>query len=88
MRVGGQDHFYLEGMISLAVPGEDGDVTLYTSTQHPSEVQHMVAHVLGVASNNVTVNMRRMGGASAARRRRATSSPPSPPWPPRNGAAP
>jgi xanthine dehydrogenase large subunit len=62
MRVGGQDHFYLEGMISLAVPGEDGDVTLYTSTQHPSEVQHMVAHVLGVASNNVTVNMRRMGG--------------------------
>ena len=62
MRVGGQDHFYLEGIITLAVPGEDGDVTLYTSTQHPSEVQHMVAHVLGVASHNVTVNMRRMGG--------------------------
>ena len=42
MRVGGQDHFYLEGQIALAVPGEDDDVTVYSSTQHPSEVQHMV----------------------------------------------
>jgi xanthine dehydrogenase large subunit len=62
MRVGGQDHFYLEGQISMAVPGEDGDVTVYCSTQHPSEVQHMVAHALGVASNAVTVEIRRMGG--------------------------
>ena len=45
-RVGGQDHFYLEGQISFAVPGEDDDVIVYCSTQHPSEVQHMVAHVL------------------------------------------
>ena len=63
MRVGGQDHFYLEGHIALAIPGEDDDVTVYSSTQHPSEVQHMVAHVLGVPSNAVTVNVRRMGGA-------------------------
>ncbi len=62
MRVGGQDHFYLEGMIALAVPGEDDDVTVYSSTQHPSEVQHMVAHVLGVPSNAVTIIVRRMGG--------------------------
>lgn len=62
MRCGGQDHFYLEGHIALAVPGEDGDVTVYSSTQHPSEVQHMVAHVLGVPSNAVTVEIRRMGG--------------------------
>jgi len=62
MRVGGQDHFYLEGMIAFAVPGEDDDVTVYSSTQHPSEVQHMVAHVLGVPSNAVTVIVRRMGG--------------------------
>ncbi|WP_290741939.1 xanthine dehydrogenase molybdopterin binding subunit [Amaricoccus sp.] len=62
-RVGGQEHFYLEGQIALAIPGEDGDVTVFSSTQHPSEVQHMVAHVLGVASHNVTVNVRRMGGA-------------------------
>jgi xanthine dehydrogenase large subunit len=63
MRVGGQDHFYLEGQIALAIPGEDDDMTVISSTQHPSEVQHMVAHVLGLASHNVTVNVRRMGGA-------------------------
>ncbi|MGQ3210963.1 MAG: xanthine dehydrogenase molybdopterin binding subunit [Shinella sp.] len=62
MRVGGQDHFYLEGHIALAIPGEDDEVTVWSSTQHPSEVQHMVAHVLGVPSNAVTVQVRRMGG--------------------------
>lgn len=62
MRVGGQDHFYLEGHIAMAVPGEDHDVTVYSSTQHPSEVQHMVAHALGVPSHAVTVEIRRMGG--------------------------
>jgi xanthine dehydrogenase large subunit len=62
MRVGGQDHFYLEGHITLAIPGEDDDVTVHSSTQHPSEVQHMVAHALGVASHAVTVEVRRMGG--------------------------
>ena len=62
MRVGGQDHFYLEGMIAFAIPGEDDEVTVYSSTQHPSEVQHMVAHVLGVPSNAVTIIVRRMGG--------------------------
>jgi xanthine dehydrogenase large subunit len=62
MRVGGQDHFYLEGQIAMAMPGEDEDVTVWSSTQHPSEVQHMVGHVLGIPSNAVTVNVRRMGG--------------------------
>src|SRR5690606_32988190 len=62
MRVGGQDHFYLEGQIAFAMPGEDRDVTVYSSTQHPSEVQHMVAHVLGVPNHAVTVEIRRMGG--------------------------
>jgi xanthine dehydrogenase large subunit len=62
MRVGGQDHFYLEGHIAFAFPGEDDEVTVYSSTQHPSEVQHMVAHVLGVPSNAVTIIVRRMGG--------------------------
>ncbi|MWD28315.1 xanthine dehydrogenase molybdopterin binding subunit [Aquicoccus sp. SCR17] len=62
MVVGGQDHFYLEGQIALAVPGEDEDVVINTSTQHPSEVQHVVAHALGVPSHSVVVNVRRMGG--------------------------
>src|SRR5690606_33893582 len=62
MRLGGQDHFYLEGQISLAVPGEDDEVIVYCSTQGPSETQHMIAHALGVPSNAVTVEVRRMGG--------------------------
>lgn len=62
LRVGGQDHMYLEGHIAFAVPGEDDDVIVHSSTQHPSEAQHMVAHVLGVSSNAVTINVRRMGG--------------------------
>ncbi|MCP5084740.1 MAG: molybdopterin-dependent oxidoreductase, partial [Alphaproteobacteria bacterium] len=62
MIVGGQEHMYLEGHIAFAIPGEDEDVTVYSSTQHPSEAQHMVAHVLGIPSNAVTVNVRRMGG--------------------------
>lgn len=62
LRVGGQDHLYLEGHIAFAIPGEDEDVMIHSSTQHPSEAQHMVAHVLGVSSNAVTINVRRMGG--------------------------
>ncbi|MCV0424915.1 MAG: xanthine dehydrogenase molybdopterin binding subunit [Roseibium sp.] len=62
MHIGGQDHMYLEGHIAFALPGEDDDVAVHCSTQHPSEAQHMVAHVLGVPSNAVTVNVRRMGG--------------------------
>ncbi len=63
MHMGGQDHFYLEGQVALAIPGEDDEVTVVCSTQHPSEIQHMVATVLGVRSNAVTVETRRMGGA-------------------------
>jgi xanthine dehydrogenase large subunit len=62
MYIGGQEHFYLEGQIALAVPGEDDDVLVHSSTQHPSEVQMMVAHVLGVPMHAVTVQTRRMGG--------------------------
>jgi len=60
--IGGQDHFYLEGQIAFAVPGEDEDVTVYSSTQHPSEVQLMVAQVLAIRHHAVTVQVRRMGG--------------------------
>lgn len=62
MHVGGQDHMYLEGQIAFAIPGEDDEIVIHSSTQHPSEAQHMVAHVLGVPSNAVVVNVRRMGG--------------------------
>ena len=48
LRCGGQDHFYLEGQIALATPGEAGEMHLWSSTQHPTEVQHGVAHLLGL----------------------------------------
>jgi xanthine dehydrogenase large subunit len=60
--VGGQDHFYLEGQIAYAIPGEAGDMFVHSSTQHPAEVQHTVAKVLGLHDNAVTVEVRRMGG--------------------------
>ncbi|WP_156840298.1 xanthine dehydrogenase molybdopterin binding subunit [Novosphingobium aquimarinum] len=61
--MGGQDHFYLEGQVSIATPLEDGQIHLVSSTQHPSEVQHLVAHMLGLVSADVTIEVRRMGGA-------------------------
>jgi xanthine dehydrogenase large subunit len=62
MVMGGQDHFYLEGMIAYAQPREDGDLLVFSSTQHPSEVQHLIARCLGLADHAVTVEVRRMGG--------------------------
>ena len=62
IEIGGQEHFYLEGQAALAIPGEDGDVEIYCSSQHPSEIQHKVADALGVMHNSVTVQVRRMGG--------------------------
>ncbi len=69
---GGQEHFYLEGQVSLAVPGEDGDVLVYCSTQHPTEVQHNVAHVLDRPANAVTVECRRMGGGFGGKETQAS----------------
>jgi len=63
IKIGGQDQFYLEGMIAYAVPREDGTMLVYSSTQHPGEVQHQVAHALDVSAKDVVVECRRMGGA-------------------------
>ncbi len=60
--VGGQEHFYLEGQVAYAVPQEQGQWLVHASTQHPGEVQHWVAHALGLASHRVVVQCRRMGG--------------------------
>jgi xanthine dehydrogenase large subunit len=60
--IGGQDHFYLEGQIAIAMPQEDGAMLIHSSTQHPSEVQQIVAHALGRRAHDVTVQCRRMGG--------------------------
>ena len=62
VRSGGQDHFYLEGQVALAIPREGGAMHVHCSTQHPGEVQHMVARALGIADHDVVVECRRMGG--------------------------
>ena len=62
IEVGGQEQFYLEGQISYAVPKEDGCIHLWCSTQHPTEMQQVVAHTLDLDFNQVVVEMRRMGG--------------------------
>ena len=60
--LGGQEQFYLEGQISYAQPQEDATLTVHCSTQHPTEMQHVVAHALGIAMHAVRVSCRRMGG--------------------------
>ena len=60
--VGGQEQFYLEGQIAYAIPKENKGMLVQCSTQHPSEMQHVVAHALGVHSHNIVVECRRMGG--------------------------
>jgi xanthine dehydrogenase large subunit len=62
LEVGGQEQFYLEGQISYAVPREDRGMLVHCSTQHPSEMQHLVATCLGLQSHHVQVECRRMGG--------------------------
>ena len=62
IEIGGQDHFYLESHVALAIPSEDYDFKVYSSTQHPTEVQHCCAKVLGVPDHNIGVEVRRMGG--------------------------
>ena len=62
LSVGGQEHMYLEGQVSLAIPEEEDRMSIFTSSQHPSEVQKLVAEVLDVKLHRVAVDMRRMGG--------------------------
>ncbi len=62
LHIGGQEHFYLETQISSVMPTEDGGMIVYTSTQNPTEVQKLVAEVLGVPMNKIVIDMRRMGG--------------------------
>ena len=71
-RVGAQDHFYLETQVALAVPQEDDEMLVYSGTQHPTEVQHIVAHLLAVPHAAVQVEVRRMGGAFGGKESQAS----------------
>jgi xanthine dehydrogenase large subunit len=60
--VGGQEQFYLEGQVAYAIPKEGDGMLVYSSTQHPSEMQQVVAHMLGWPAHSVVCECRRMGG--------------------------
>ncbi|MEM5521893.1 xanthine dehydrogenase molybdopterin binding subunit [Sulfitobacter sp. AS59] len=62
INIGGQEHFYLEGQAALALPQDNGDMVVHSSTQHPTEIQHKVAEALGVHMHAIRVETRRMGG--------------------------
>ena len=70
--IGGQEHFYLEGQVAMAVPGEDGDMLVHSSTQHPTEVQHLVARALKLSDNAVVCETRRMGGGFGGKESQAS----------------
>lgn len=69
---GAQEHVYFETQRTLAVPGDDNNITLYASTQSTAEVQEVVANVLGIRSKDVTVDVRRLGGGFGGKERGAT----------------
>ncbi|MBD9631390.1 xanthine dehydrogenase molybdopterin binding subunit [Pseudomonas sp. PDM19] len=73
LHIGGQEHFYLETQISSVMPTEDGGVIVYTSTQNPTEVQKLVAEVLGISFNKVVIDMRRMGGGFGGKETQAAA---------------
>jgi xanthine dehydrogenase large subunit len=58
----GHDHFYLESQVTIAYPLEDGQVEIHSSSQHPTETQHVVAHALGIPDKDVVCQVKRMGG--------------------------
>lgn len=63
LRTGAQEHWYLESQVCLCVPGEGNEISVFSSTQHPSETQALIAEVLGIRKHDVVVEIRRMGGA-------------------------
>jgi xanthine dehydrogenase large subunit len=72
VEIGGQDHFYLETHVALARPTDDGGLHIFSSTQHPSEIQHLVARLLALPQSAVTVEVRRLGGGFGGKESQAT----------------
>ena len=70
--IGGQEHFYLESQSVMAYPGEGQEMVIHSSTQHPSEIQHSVAHALGVSYSDVVCYVKRMGGAFGGKESQST----------------
>jgi xanthine dehydrogenase large subunit len=63
LQTGAAEHWYLESQVCLCIPGEDNDIRVFSTTQHPSETQTLIAELLNINKNNVVVEVRRIGGA-------------------------
>ena len=72
LRIGGQEHWYLETHASIAIPGEEKEIKVYASTQNPTENQHLIAEVLHIPFNEVEVEARRLGGAFGGKEAQAS----------------
>jgi xanthine dehydrogenase large subunit len=72
LETAGQEHFYLEAQASVAYPDEQGRIVVHSSSQHPTEVQHVVAHALGLKYSEVTCVVKRMGGAFGGKESQAS----------------
>ena len=73
IEAGGQEHFYLEGQAALALPQDNGDMLVHSSTQHPTEIQHKCADALGLSMNAIRVEVRRMGGGFGGKESQANA---------------
>nr|QEO19118.1 rosy [Limnogonus franciscanus] len=72
VRVGGQEHFYFETMAALAVPKkEDNEIIVFSSSQHPTELQHLIAHACGVQANKIVCKVKRLGGGFGGKESRS-----------------
>ncbi|XP_050457292.1 xanthine dehydrogenase isoform X1 [Cataglyphis hispanica] len=71
VRIGGQEHFYLETNAAIAVPREENELEVFCSTQHPTEIQKLIAHVLNIHINRVNVRVKRIGGGFGGKESRA-----------------
>lgn len=69
---GGQEHFYLESQAAIAYPGENNELHIESSSQHPTEVQHVVSHALGLKQNQVVCVVKRMGGGFGGKESQAS----------------
>ncbi len=72
VEMAGQDHFYFESQAAIAYPAEEGQIEIYSSTQHPSEVQHCVAQALGLNYNQVVCTVKRVGGGFGGKESQAS----------------
>ena len=70
--IGGQDHFYLETHVALTIPGENDEYQVWSSTQHPTEVQHGVGNILNIPSAKIDSKVRRLGGGFGGKESQAT----------------